>query len=353
MCAVRVDIDETLLRLRAGDIVAIPTETVYGLAADARNESALRRIFACKGRPLSNPLIVHLPDAEAADDWALGITPAVRELFAAFWPGPLTLVLPARPDVLPLVTAGSDAVALRVPAHPLARELLRRFGGALCAPSANRSGYVSPTSAEHVLADYEGASLGVLDGGVCAGGIESTIVRPVGDRLEILRPGIVSPAALRAVWHGPVVSIGKAEVAVPGSAPRHYAPRTPVLETLRAAMRDAGGDTAVVVRGTTPVVAGATVRVLPDEPDAYAAQLYAVLRELDGGGFRRILVEALPADEAWQALANRLQRAAHPEPPSAGAHRDVHSVDNTARPAAARSDAPVPPAPAAGQEPIR
>lgn len=316
MCAARIDIDEALVRLRAGDIVAIPTETVYGLAADARNESALRRIFACKGRPLTNPLIVHLPDTAAVDDWATGVTPAVRTLFTAFWPGPLTLVLPAKPGVLPLVTAGGDCVALRVPAHPLARELLQRFGGALCAPSANRSGYVSPTSAEHVLADYAGTDLAVLDGGACAGGIESTIVRPLGDTLEILRPGMVSPAALRAVWRGPVVQIQRPEVAVPGSAPRHYAPRTPVLEVDRAAMRDAGADTAIIARGAAPVSAGAALRVLPDEPDAYSAQLYAVLRELDGDGFRRILVESLPPDEAWQALANRLARAAFPEDPA-------------------------------------
>lgn len=331
MCAKPVDLDEAVLRLRAGDIVAIPTETVYGLAADARNASALRRIFACKGRPLTNPLIVHLPDADAAGDWAESIAPAVRELFAAFWPGPLTLVLPARAEVLPLVTAGSDSVALRVPAHPMARELLCRFGGALCAPSANRSGYVSPTSAAHVLADYAGTDLAVLDGGVCAGGIESTIVRPQGDTLEILRPGMVSPAALRAVWRGPVVQIRRPEVAVPGSAPRHYAPRTPVREVDRLAMRDAGVDTAVIARGTRPVVAGATVRLLPDDPDAYAAQLYAVLRELDGGGFLRILVEALPPDEAWQALANRLERAAHPE----------HSED-TAHPASIAGQEPLP-----------
>ena len=181
-----VDLDEAAALLAAGAVVAIPTETVYGLAADATNEAALRQVFALKGRPLGNPLIVHLPDAIAAQDWANGTgDPAVTALLARFWPGPLTVVLPARPTVLPLVTAGSGQVALRVPAHPLARALLARFGGALCAPSANRSGYVSPTCAAHVLADYPDHDLAVLDGGDCPGGIESTIVRPLGAAREM------------------------------------------------------------------------------------------------------------------------------------------------------------------------
>lgn len=346
MCARRVEIDEAVVRLRAGEAVAIPTETVYGLAADARNASALGRIYALKGRPLSNPLIVHLPDAGDAADWAAPPTPAVRALCAAFWPGPLTVVLPARPEVLPLVTAGSDCVALRVPAHPLARELLRRFGGALCAPSANRSGYVSPTSAEHVLADYGSTDLAVLDGGVCDGGIESTIVRPAGDTLEILRPGIIPPAALRATWPGPVVTVGQPEVAVPGSALRHYAPRTPVRLAGRGEMRGAGPGTAVIACGSAPPTAGATVHVLPGDPDAYAASLYAVLRELDRGGFSRILVERLPAGEDWQALANRLERATHPEE-----HAEEHIEQHGDRPVAAGPAVPSGPAPAAGEEP--
>lgn len=315
MCAACVDLEGALARLRAGEAVAIPTETVYGLAADARDEAALRRIFTLKGRPLTNPLIVHLPDVSAVTDWAAEVPDAVRALLDACWPGPLTVVLPARPSVSRLVTAGGDHVALRVPAHPLARELLRRFGSALCAPSANRSGYVSPTCAAHVLADYAGVDLAVLDGGDCPAGIESTIVRPVGDTLEILRPGSIAPETLRACWPGPVVAVQRTEVAVPGSAPRHYAPRTPVAEVSRDALREAGAGCAVVAHGELPVTAGATVRLLPADPESYAARLYAVLRDLDAGGFRRILVERLPDDERWQALANRLQRASFPDTP--------------------------------------
>lgn len=313
MCAVRVQLDEAVARLRAGQLVAMPTETVYGLAADARNDAALRRIFALKGRPLTNPLIVHLAAAADASRWAAQVPPAARALMAAFWPGPLTLVLPARPEVSRLVTAGGDSVALRVPAHPLARELLQRFGDALCAPSANRSGYVSPTSAAHVLADYAQDDLAVLDGGECARGIESTIVRPAGDTLEILRPGAVSPAQLRAVWPGPVVYIEKPEVAVPGSAPRHYAPRTPTLVVPREDLQAAGADSAVIALGSAPGGGAARTVVLPREPDAYAARLYDTLRELDAAGHARILVERVPDDEHWQALANRLGRAACPE----------------------------------------
>lgn len=313
MCAFRVDLDGALARLRAGDVVAMPTETVYGLAGDARNESALGKIYALKGRPATNPLIVHLAGAAAAGEWAQDVTPAVQALLDTFWPGPLTVVLPARPSVSRRVTAGGDSVALRVPAHPLALQLLREFGGAVCAPSANRSGYVSPTSAQHVLDDYEQDALAVLDGGDCPRGIESTIVRPQGDVLQILRPGTLDLATLRAGWGGPVDIIARPEIAVPGSAPRHYAPRTPTRIVERAELHDLPADTAVIAVGEAPAGLGAARCVLfPRHPDEYAARLYATLRELDAGGYRCILVERLPDNEDWLALANRLGRAAAP-----------------------------------------
>lgn len=307
-----VDLEQALARLAAGGVVAIPTETVYGLAADAADEAALRAIFATKGRPMSNPLIVHLPDTAAVDDWAAALDDPTRALLAAFWPGPLTVVLPAREQVSRRVTAGGDSVALRVPAHPLARELLRRFGRALCAPSANRSGYVSPTTAAHVLADYPDHDVAVLDGGTCPAGIESTIVRPLDGVLQVLRPGAVPLAALRSAWPGPVEVVARSEVAVPGSAPRHYAPATPVAEAGREALQAAGPTSGVIARGAEPATAGAVVRLLPDEPEAFASALYATLRELDGLGLERILVESLPDGEDWTALRNRLARAAHP-----------------------------------------
>lgn len=315
MCAFRVDLDHAVARLRAGDVVAMPTETVYGLAGDARNDHALQKIFALKGRPLTNPLIVHLRDAAEVPFWAAGeLSPAVSALLDAFWPGPLTVVLPARDEVSRRVTAGGNSVALRVPAHPLAHELLVRFGGALCAPSANRSGYVSPVSAEHVLADYDGDELAVLDGGLCPRGIESTIVRPRGKVLEILRPGAVSLAVLQRAWPGPVEYIAKPEVAVPGSAPRHYAPRTPTRLVLRDALVDVGSDTAVIALAPAPESAHAgCLVILPHDPEEYAVSLYATLRQLDAGGYARILVERVPDDDHWLALSNRLGRAACPE----------------------------------------
>lgn len=314
MCAFRVDPDAAIVALRAGQCVAIPTETVYGLAGDARNEDALRRIFALKGRPLTNPLIVHIHDADQVPRWALPPLPAVHRLLDIFWPGPMTIVLPARPDVSRLVTAGGDSVALRVPAHPLARELLHRFGDGLCAPSANRSGYVSPTAAAHVLADYEHDDLAVLDGGVCPRGIESTIVRPQGDTLQVLRPGAISVAELQQAWAGEVTFIARPEIAVPGSAPRHYAPRTPTMLVARAALAEAPADSAVIALADVPAgcLAGKIVR-LPRRPDDYAALLYATLRELDTQGYARILIERVPDDAPWLALANRLGRAACPE----------------------------------------
>jgi len=314
MCAFRVDIDDAVARLRAGDCVAMPTETVYGLAGDARNETALQHIFALKGRPLSNPLIVHLHEVSDVPQWATGVTPAVRCLLDAFWPGPLTVVLPASASVSRLVTAGGDSVALRVPAHPLARELLARFGGGLCAPSANRSGYVSPVSAEHVLADYEQTPLAVLDGGVCPRGIESTIVRPRGEVLEVLRPGAIAVPELQRVWAGTVAYIARPEIAVPGSAPRHYAPRTPTQLVGRDALSSAGSDAAVVAIEPLPADCKAgKIVLLPAQPDAYAERLYTTLRTLDSEGFARILVERVPDNEHWLALTNRLGRAACPE----------------------------------------
>lgn len=311
----RVDLDAAAALLAAGAVVAIPTETVYGLAADATNEAALRQVFALKGRPLGNPLIVHLPDAKSAQDWAHGTgDPAVAALLARFWPGPLTVVLPARPTVLPLVTAGSGQVALRVPAHPTARALLARLGGALCAPSANRSGYVSPTSAAHVLADYPDGDLAVLDGGDCPGGIESTIVRPVDGSLQVLRPGAVDLATLRGHWPGPVVVAEPGALPVPGSSPRHYAPRTPVLLVERERLAEAGPGDAVLSIAPAPTgVQAAALRTLPADPAGYGRALYATLRELDRAGHARLLVQRPPAGEAWLAIANRLERAAHPE----------------------------------------
>lgn len=315
--------------LRAGELVAIPTETVYGLAADATNPAAVARIFATKGRPASHPLIVHLPSAEALDAWAQDIPLAARQLAAAFWPGPLTLILRRQSHVLDAVTGGQDTVGLRVPNHPLALSLLREFSrGAraacgLAAPSANRYGRISPTSAADVRAELGTTKPMVLDGGPCAVGIESTIVDFSGAAPRILRPGAISAAAIaRTLGVSALVdSPTPAAVATPrvaGSDAAHYAPLTPLRliagEDLAEAIRctlAAGRSLAVLSHSCSPLHAsGLTWQVAAGEASAYAHDLYAQLRALDALGSDLILIESPPVGEAWLAIADRLQRAA-------------------------------------------
>ncbi len=301
--------------LRAGEVVGMPTETVYGLAGDAGNDEAVRRIFALKGRPADHPVIVHLADAEALDHWAREIPSAARTLAARFWPGPLTLILRRQPHVSDLITGGQDTVGLRVPAHPVARALLQAFGGGLAAPSANRFGHVSPTTAEHVREEFGEAVPVVLDGGPCAVGIESTIVDLSGDTPRVLRPGAIDASDLASALGQPVASGGvAASPRVSGALKSHYAPRTPaqllareaLLAEHAAARRD--GERALAL-SRAPLPAGVDGLVLPDDPTSYARHLYAALRRLDAEGADRILIEAPPDDNAWLAVRDRLRRA--------------------------------------------
>lgn len=319
-------------RLRAGGVVAFPTETVYGLGADARNEDAVRRVFEIKGRPADHPLIVHLAEAGQVDAWARGIPEAARRLMACFWPGPLTLVLPARDDVPRVVTGGQDSVALRSPNHPMALALLREFGGVngggLAAPSANRFGAVSPTEAWHVRTTFGIQVDQVLDGGPCRFGLESTIVSLLGERPRVLRPGALPLSALRDVLgedgieHGtPLGSDVPAMPRVPGAMAAHYAPATPLevhaMATLAAratTLLEQGLRIAVLRRnrnlrgkGLPPAL---PQFLLPARVEPYARSLYARLRELDRFAFDRVLVEAPPDDETWWAVNDRLTRAA-------------------------------------------
>jgi L-threonylcarbamoyladenylate synthase len=327
-------------RLRCGGVVAFPTETVYGLGADARNESAVQQVFAIKGRPADHPLIVHLADTSQADAWAREIPECARRLMAHFWPGPLTLVLPAHDDVPRGVTGGQDSVALRVPAHPIALALLREFSGVhwngLAAPSANRFGALSPTEAWHVRATFGIQVDQVLDGGPCRFGLESTIVSLLEQRPRVLRPGMLPLAALREVlgedgfeFGGrPDCASAAASLSpspptprVPGSLASHYAPATPLeihtLTTLPARANELlAGELRVAVlrrnrslRGMPPMPPVPQF-LLPARPEPYARGLYARLRELDRFGFDRLLVEAPPTDEAWWAVNDRLARAA-------------------------------------------
>jgi L-threonylcarbamoyladenylate synthase len=308
-----------LQALRAGGVVAFPTETVYGLGADATNPQAVARIYALKGRPANHPLIVHLADAALLPRWARELPAAARTLAARYWPGPLTLVLPRAAGVLDAVTGGQDSVALRVPSHPVARALLDAFGGAIAAPSANRYGHVSPTRASHVREEFGPEVPVVLDGGDCEVGLESTIVACLGGRVMLLRPGSIPLSALRAavgeVLAGPAGDVPR----TPGSTSAHYAPRTPLWllpghELARVALERvaAGERVGVLALGARPgpPLAGLHWIAAGSDPLRYGHDLYAQLRELDHAGCARLLAEQLPAGEAWDAPRDRLQRAA-------------------------------------------
>src|SRR5689334_11787648 len=222
------EIQAAVEALRAGELVAFPTETVYGLGANANNPEAVRKIFRMKGRPSSHPVIVHLDDPKYLPRWARDLSPAAQKLADAFWPGPLTLVLKRAPAVSDIVTGGQDTVAIRVPSHPVAQQLLNAFGGGIAAPSANRFGHVSPTRVEHVREEFGDEVQLVLDGGDCKIGLESTIVACVGDNLRVLRPGSISLSQLRAIVPNLQAGPHPASPRVPGTTTRHYSPATTV-----------------------------------------------------------------------------------------------------------------------------
>lgn len=285
--------------------MALPTETVYGLAADATNIVAVRRVYAIKGRPADHPLIVHLPDPEQLERYATDISAAARRLVARFWPGPLTIVM-RKSDEVPLdVTGGQDTVALRMIDHPLTRAILHRFGHAVAAPSANRFGRISPTTAEHVRADLGDDVDLIVDGGPSRIGVESTIVDITGDVPAILRHGAIGPTALADALGSPVVTRSGGDVRAPGMLASHYAPRatlvvagTGQIATVLARERDTGARVAELT--------------LPEDPRAAARSLYASLRALDGQSYDTIVV-AMPLDtEANAAVRDRLARAAAP-----------------------------------------
>ena len=306
------DLEAAVNRLRQGDVVAIPTETVYGLAADAGNEAAISRVFAIKARPADRPLIVHLAEASWVDDWACDVPSYARTWMQHFWPGPLTLVLPKHPAVSERITGGQATVAVRVPNHPLALALLKRFGGALVAPSANRYGQISPTTAQAVRDALGDGALMILDGGACQVGIESTIVSCLSETPEILRPGAVSPYALGAAARMAEPRYRfDADVVVPGQAAQHYAPRTPCQMINRDALeRFVPEDQRVgCLAFQTPAWAGSASVILPAEPELAARNLYTAMRQLDQMGLDLILIEQPPQGEAWTAVRDRLQRA--------------------------------------------
>jgi len=313
------DVARAAAALRAGELVAFPTETVYGLGADASQAQAVARIFAAKGRPADHPVIVHLPDASHLDRWATDIPDAARRLAAAFWPGPLTLILRRAAGVLDAITGGQDTVGLRVPNHPLALAMLREFDGGVAAPSANRFGHVSPTTAAHVRDELGDAVAVVLDGGPCAVGIESTILDLTGPSARILRPGMLDAAALAAViGEVPLEAAGSKDAPrVSGSLESHYAPRTPMRLVAEAAIAAqaraavaAGKHVAALAPARFAVDPRVAWREASPEPARYAHELYARLRELDALGADLLLVAQPPATEDWAAIRDRLRRAA-------------------------------------------
>lgn len=305
--------------LRAGELVAFPTETVYGLGADALTPAAVAKIFAAKERPADNPLIVHVPDVAAARGLARAFPPVAERAAALWWPGPLTIVLPRDRGVVPdATTAGQDTVAIRVPAHPVALALLRACGRPLAAPSANRSGRPSPTLAAHVLADLAGRVALILDGGPTHHGLESSVLDLSGARPMLLRRGAVTLEELRAAL-GEVDTIEGADAAAlarsPGLRHRHYAPRARVVlvgegEGEAAASRAlaAGERVALVVR--REVASAARVLRLPDDLAGFGRGLFAGLRALDAAGVDRIVIEAVPETGVGAAIMDRLRRAA-------------------------------------------
>jgi len=313
---------EAVAALRRGEVIGLPTETVYGLAADARNVEAVEKIFRLKGRPADHPLIVHIADAAQLPQWASEVPEAAKKLAQVFWPGPLTLILKKRAEVPDIVTGGQDTIGLRCPAHPLALAVLRQLDSGLAAPSANRFGRISPTTAQHVRDEFGDGVPIVLDGGDCEVGIESTIVDVSGGVPRILRPGHIRKPQLEAVI-GPVAEGAQEQSPrVSGSLLSHYAPhtRTELLPRSRLIERAQvclqNGEN-VLVLSIAHAVGNIPGLVLADSPESYGHDLYAALRELDARRADRLLVESPPLQTEWIAVLDRLSRAAADTPEEA------------------------------------
>jgi L-threonylcarbamoyladenylate synthase len=309
----RVNLEQAVAKLQQGEVVAIPTETVYGLAADARNESALKQIYAIKERPANNPLIVHIANANQVEAWASAFPPLAQKLAHAFWPGPFTLVLPAKPEVSSIVRAGEPTVALRVPAHPLTQQLLVQSGLGLAAPSANKYTQLSPTCAEHVEASL-GQDIAVLDGGACQVGIESTIVAVDGDDWQLLRHGMINEADIEKVAGKLAVSKPKHTPKAPGQHLLHYAPKTPTKtfdnRTSLLAYAEMHQDCVALLIGEG-VLPNCDHIALANQPDKAAEHLYEALHRLDTFKHAQLLIELPPKTHEWAAINDRLSRATH------------------------------------------
>ena len=316
------EIEQAVAVLRAGGLVAFPTETVYGLGADASNPVAIKKVFAAKDRPHDHPLIVHIAEAAQLSAWAREIPTAAQHLARKFWPGPLTLVLKRAAGVSDLVTGGQDTIALRAPSHPAAHALLVRFGAGVAAPSANRFGRVSATTAQHVRSEFGATVDCVLDGGAADVGIESTIVDLSGTQPALLRPGWITAPQLEGALGLQLALPAADSPRAPGTLARHYAPQTPlmVLEAdllleLATSLARQGKRVAVLARSAQqPLLPGLNWIGAPRDAAGYAHDLYANLRRLDEAGCDAILAEAPPPAPEWFAIRDRLTRAAAGSP---------------------------------------
>src|SRR5471030_1588723 len=318
--ATQTEIEAAVEALRAGELVVFPTETVYGLGANAASPPAVAKIFEVKGRPPDHPVIVHLDDPRYLHRWVSHVPPVAEQLADKFWPGPLTLILPKADNVNEIVTGGQDSIGIRVPSHPMAQQLLNAFGGGIAAPSANRYGRLSPTKPEHVRDELGDAVRIILDGGDSPIGLESTIVSCLGEEARLLRPGFITRSQLEQVVGPLAVGGAPGDGSVPrtpGDRALHYAPSTPLaIVSSHDLERYAGEFVArqekVAVLAMRPPLD--TQRYMTwinagNKPAPYAHNLYNHLRTLDRTGCARILVQELPRDERWAAILDRLQRA--------------------------------------------
>jgi L-threonylcarbamoyladenylate synthase len=306
--------------LRGGDLVAFPTETVYGLGADATNTSAVEKIFKAKGRPNTNPLIVHVATIDIAKRYALTWPQEAQRLAERFWPGPLTVVLPKSPTILDQVTAGLDTVGLRIPSHPLALSLLHEFAGPVAAPSANRSNRVSPTTADHVRAELGDAVKIILDGGLCEVGIESTVVDLAHETPGILRPGMITQQQIEQVigqvdLSNTVAAPGESATS-PGQQPIHYAPHAPAYrftaQYLSAILSRVDRHAAVLLLSSDAAIKSLIdvhIVQMPASPAQYARRFYSTLRKLDQQHVKQIWIELPPDLPQWSGIRDRVMRA--------------------------------------------
>jgi L-threonylcarbamoyladenylate synthase len=297
---------EAVALLRKGELVAFPTETVYGLGADASNPEAVHKIFWAKGRPLEHPVIVHMASVDMLESWAKDIPSAAYELAEIFWPGPLTLILKRSGLVPDIVTGGQDTIGLRIPSHLVALQLLSAFGGGVAAPSANRFGHISPTTAQHVEAELGDKLRLILDGGDCQVGLESTIIDTTSACFRILRPGGVSRESISEVLGYIPEVVSKSSLRVSGSLESHYAPRTP---TFLAVVDEVIAKYGVISLREKPQGFDGVWLQLPSSALAYGQRLYSALRELDEMKLEKIVIEPVPQTPQWLAVRDRLTRA--------------------------------------------